>query len=179
MKIPSELSIVDIKLDSCDIALINVIAQLVLPVQRISLHNCSFSADTLRSACALFDSRYNLQSIDLSHNMIAKRSIDTILTAVQSMRAGGTNLLSLELSHNNLGDSGLARLIEFFREIPNRLQGMRVAHNQISDAGLVELTEAISKRDIALSELCLGGNYLSPESIKKLLATLELTAVHL
>ena len=108
----------------------------------------------------------NLRNIDLSDNNINTKGIQMFYNAINLSKINTNNISSLNLSYNNIGDSGMY-YINLIILLCKKLSKLNLAHNSIYFIGIERIKEGILGNK-NLSVINLAGNHISSIGVKLL-----------
>ncbi|KAL2086060.1 hypothetical protein ACEWY4_017119 [Coilia grayii] len=120
-------------------------------------------------AAALTSPHIQLQILRLGDCALSDTSCRTVVCALLS----ANSLAELELSHNDLGDSGVQLLSEELARPHCKLQTLRLSGCLISEKGCTFLAAALDSNPSHLKELDLSYNHPGESGLKLLSARLE------
>ncbi|XP_073729791.1 ribonuclease inhibitor-like [Misgurnus anguillicaudatus] len=115
-------------------------------------------------AALLEDKHCKLKTLLLSDCGLTERSCSTLATVLSN-----TNLKELDISHNNLLDSGVEKLQNELKNTNCKLEKLRMSTCSITEAGYNSLALALELNPSHLTELDLTGNDPGESGVKKLI----------
>uniref|UniRef100_A0A8C1TY64 Uncharacterized protein n=1 Tax=Cyprinus carpio TaxID=7962 RepID=A0A8C1TY64_CYPCA len=153
-------------------------------------NNCITEGGCHVLAAALNSNPSNLTELDLSENKLGNPGIKIILTLFENVEcrleklklnciritdegcaalasAFNSNLRELDLSRNQIGDSGVTEISSLLRN-SQTLQILRLSDCSISEEGYKALSSALRSNPSHLIELDLTGNDPGPSGVKQL-----------
>ncbi|XP_038656835.1 NACHT, LRR and PYD domains-containing protein 3-like [Scyliorhinus canicula] len=129
---------------------------------RLSSNNLEDAGMKVLSA-ALKKPDCKIQKLDLDENALTASCADDLAAALSANRS----LTDLELSRNNLGDSGVKLLSVALRDPACKIQRLCLSDNTLTDSCAQDLTSALSA-NWTLKDLELGWNKLGDSGVKLL-----------
>uniref|UniRef100_A0A0G4HN59 Uncharacterized protein n=1 Tax=Chromera velia CCMP2878 TaxID=1169474 RepID=A0A0G4HN59_9ALVE len=144
-------------------------------LKTLNLAKCDLNQST-RGVFDLLPS--SLEHLDLSGNRLRCSSMEALGSVLSS--AGLPHLLSLDLSDNPLGPSGLKAFAKCLSSPAQLLplQSLRVARTKAKAEGIEALAEALkAKKTTSLQTLDLEGNEMRPAGVKHLASAVNAEAV--
>ncbi|XP_067916072.1 NACHT, LRR and PYD domains-containing protein 12-like isoform X4 [Heterodontus francisci] len=131
-------------------------------VLRLNSNNLGDSGVKLLSA-ALRNPDCKIQKLDLGANNLTDSCIEDLASALSTNRS----LTALDLSDNNLGDSGVKLRSEALRNPDCKIQELWLGGNNLTDSCIEDLVSALSTNQ-SLTDLNLCGNNLGDSRVKLL-----------
>ncbi|XP_041959906.1 protein NLRC5-like [Alosa sapidissima] len=126
------------------------------------------SAQKLLSA-TLEDPHRKVETLQLAECKLSEKSCGIVAAVLQSPNS----LMELDLSHNDLGDSGVQLLSKGLSSPHCKLQTLRLSKCGVSDEGYVCLSLALMINPSCVKELYVNNNHSGGSAQKLLSATLE------
>lgn len=127
----------------------------------------------LNHLCDAFVTNNNaLRHVDLCNNLFGNGLGATKLVTSVLLNEG-SNLISLDLSYNTIGDSTITKLSNSLcrRETEGTLQELNLSYNRIANEGGICLAHALSKNN-TLKKLWINGNNIGDDGMNKFCETL-------
>ncbi|KAG7477169.1 hypothetical protein MATL_G00091280, partial [Megalops atlanticus] len=112
----------------------------------------------------------NCRKAVLDSCFLTEESLDTVASALQSVPS---HLIQLDLSYNNLRDSGVHLLCAGLKNPNCKLQRLELSGCQVTDRGCVPLASALRSNPSHLRELDLSYNQLGDSGVRALCAGLQ------
>ncbi|KAG7477441.1 hypothetical protein MATL_G00069650 [Megalops atlanticus] len=106
-----------------------------------------------------------LQRLGLDSCFVAEKSCVTVASALQSVPS---HLIELDLSCNNLGDSGVKRLCAGLKSPNCKLQRLRLSGCRVTERGFASLATVLHSNPSYLKELDLSNNHPGDSGIRAL-----------
>uniref|UniRef100_A0A4W3KHM8 Uncharacterized protein n=1 Tax=Callorhinchus milii TaxID=7868 RepID=A0A4W3KHM8_CALMI len=123
----------------------------------------------LKRLCeALRNPECKIQSLWLSYNSLTADCTEDLVSALST----NYSLMELNLSNNDLGDSGVKRLCEALRNPECKIQSLWLSYNSLTADCTEDLVSALST-NYSLMELNLSNNDLGDSGVKRLCEALR------
>ncbi|XP_076149375.1 ribonuclease inhibitor-like [Alosa pseudoharengus] len=167
-------------------------------VETLQLAECKLSEKSCGIVAAVLRSPNSLTELDLSHNDLGDSGVQLLSKGLSSPNCklqilrlaecklsekscgivaavlqSPNSLIELDLSHNDLGDSGVQLLSKGLSSPNCKLQTLRLSKCGVSDEGYVYLALALMINPSCVKELYVNKNHSGGSAQKLLSATLE------
>ncbi|KAG1930533.1 NACHT, LRR and PYD domains-containing protein [Pimephales promelas] len=116
-------------------------------------------------AALLQDKHCQLNKLTLCGCSITEEQ-SLILTS--SLKSNPSHLRELDLSWNNLGNTGVKHLCAVLKDSPVKLERLRLRSSDMTDEGCSDVSSALTSNPSHLRELDLSGNELGDSGVKNL-----------
>ncbi|KAM6945809.1 NLR family CARD domain-containing protein 3-like [Aplochiton taeniatus] len=118
----------------------------------------------------LEDPQCRLETLRLSDCLVTREGCTSVVSAV---KANPSHLRELDLSDNNLQDSGVKQLSDELRRTTCKLKTLRLSGCMVTETGCAFLASALSSNPSHLRELDLSYNHPGDSGVKLLSALLD------
>ncbi|XP_007889513.2 ribonuclease inhibitor-like [Callorhinchus milii] len=135
----------------------------------LNLSNNDLGDSGVKRLCeALRNPECKIQSLWLSYNSLTADCTEDLVSALST----NYSLMELNLSNNDLGDSGVKRLCEALRNPECKIQSLWLSYNSLTADCTEDLVSALST-NYSLMELNLSNNDLGDSGVKRLCEALR------
>ncbi|XP_039505931.1 NACHT, LRR and PYD domains-containing protein 3-like [Pimephales promelas] len=178
------------KSDECLIRLSAVIKT----SRRALLNDCNLTDKSCSSLAAVLGSDTNLKELNMNNNKLQDSGVKLLCTGLKNikckleilslsycsitekqsliltsaLKSNPSHLRELDLSENNLGNTGVKHLCAVLKDSHCKLERLRLRCCDMTDEGCSDVTSALKSNPSHLRELDLSGNKLGDSGVKNL-----------
>ncbi|XP_028978412.1 NACHT, LRR and PYD domains-containing protein 12-like isoform X2 [Esox lucius] len=140
------------------------------PLRELDLRNCMLSNDRSELFRALKNTHCKRQILRLNRCCLTERCCEVLVSALSS---NSSHLKELDLSHNDLQDSGVKLLSVGLRHHYCKVERLRLSFCRVTEEGCASLASALRSNPSHLRELDLSFNHPGDSGVKLLSDRLE------
>ncbi|XP_058617988.1 uncharacterized protein LOC131531330 isoform X3 [Onychostoma macrolepis] len=142
-----------------------------LLLRKLNLHKCKLGDTRVNQIAALLQDKHcKLNTLTLNNNRITAEGCAALTSAFNS---NPSNLIELDLSGNELGNSGIQKICPLLKDLQCRLKTLKLSDCSITEEGYKALASALRSNPSHLIELDLTGNDPGQSGVKELSDLLE------
>ncbi|KAL1251653.1 hypothetical protein QQF64_019449, partial [Cirrhinus molitorella] len=137
-----------------------------LLLRELNLSGCELGhSGSKKFAAVLQDKHCKLNTLILNNSNVTAEDCCALTEALNS---NPSSLIELDLSGNNLGDSGNEKICHLLENTECKLEKLKVSDCSITEEGYKALASALRSNPLHLIELDLTGNYPGQSGVKEL-----------